>query len=57
MFIYFFLYYLKIIYGFIPDADETTSDENKTDFTIMAIAISSERTNTITVNQIELIEF
>ncbi|WP_338977565.1 hypothetical protein [Spiroplasma endosymbiont of Panzeria rudis] len=48
---------LKTIYGFIPDADQTTNDNNKTDFTIMAIAISSERINTITGNQIEVIGF
>ncbi len=34
---------LKAMYGFIPDADQTSSDENKTDFTIMAIVISSEK--------------
>ncbi len=44
---------LKTIYGFIPDADQTTTDNTKTDFTIMAIAISSERINTITGNLIE----
>ena len=48
---------LKTIYGFIPDADQTTSDNNKTDLTIMAIAISSERINTITGNKIEIIGF
>ncbi|WP_342266200.1 hypothetical protein [Spiroplasma endosymbiont of Villa modesta] len=48
---------LKTIYGFIPDADQTTTDNTKTDFTIMAIAISSERINTITGNQIEVIGF
>ncbi len=48
---------LKTIYGFIPDADQTTSDENKTNLTVMAIAISSERINTITGNQIEVIGF
>ncbi len=48
---------LKTIYGFIPDADQTTTDNTKTDLTIMAIAISSERINTITGNQIEVIEF
>ncbi|WP_375317487.1 hypothetical protein [Spiroplasma endosymbiont of Virgichneumon dumeticola] len=48
---------LKTIYGFIPDADQTTTDTNKTDLTVMAIAISSERINTITGNQIELTEF
>ncbi len=48
---------LKTIYGFIPDADQTTIDNTKTDFTIMAIAISSERINTITGNQIEVIGF
>ena len=44
---------LKTIYGFIPDADQTTTDNTKTDFTIMVIAISSERINTITGNLIE----
>ncbi|WP_395473568.1 hypothetical protein [Spiroplasma endosymbiont of Nomada rufipes] len=48
---------LKTIYGFIPDADQTTIDNTKTDFTIMSIAISSERINTITGNQIEVIGF
>ncbi|WP_342217573.1 hypothetical protein [Spiroplasma endosymbiont of Amphimallon solstitiale] len=48
---------LKTIYGFIPDADQTTTDNTKTDFTIMAIAIASERINTITGNQIEVIGF
>ncbi|WP_425380892.1 hypothetical protein [Spiroplasma endosymbiont of Polydrusus pterygomalis] len=44
---------LKTIYDFIPDADQTTIDNTKTDFTIMAIAISSERINSITGNLIE----
>ncbi len=48
---------LKTIYGFIPDVDQTTIDNTKTDFTIMAIAISSERINTITGNLIVQTEF
>ncbi|WJG70090.1 hypothetical protein [Spiroplasma ixodetis] len=48
---------LKTFYKFVPDEDQTTTDENKTDLTGMAIAIASERINTITGNQIEVIGF
>lgn len=44
---------LKNLYGFVPDEDQTTTEENKTDLTIMAIAISSERVNSICGNLIE----
>lgn len=44
---------LKNLYGFVPDEDQTTTEENKTDWTVMAIAISSERVNSICGNLIE----
>lgn len=48
---------LKNLYGYVPDKDSLPSDVNQTDFVAMAIAISSERVNSICGNSIEQVGF